>query len=192
VWHSERPGRNGDALGCRDRQLEPAPPPALRGERPPPPDGPVLPPVSPWIVGCPLWHALPRLASPAPGFTRYDAIAAPRFIGLQQRYAPAARDLRDPAARRELGAVFHTPPWTGHVWRLPPSPHFLRVVVDRTPPEVPPGPPAGHFFLGVVGDFCRAVRTGEPTVITGLQVLQIQAVVDALYASARARREVAL
>src|SRR5579884_2482328 len=39
--------------------------------------------VSPWIVGFLLWHALPMLASLALSFTRYDAIAAPRFIGAQ-------------------------------------------------------------------------------------------------------------
>ncbi|HZR00894.1 MAG TPA: sugar ABC transporter permease [Chloroflexota bacterium] len=39
--------------------------------------------VSPWIVGFLLWHALPMLASLALSFARYDAISAPRFIGVQ-------------------------------------------------------------------------------------------------------------
>src|SRR5579884_1953956 len=47
--------------------------------------------VSPWIVGFLLWHALPMLASLALSFTRYDAIAAPRFIG-PQNYADMVAD----------------------------------------------------------------------------------------------------
>jgi predicted dehydrogenase len=230
-------------------------------------------------------------------------------MGLQQRYVPAARYLRDSVERGELGDVFHTRLWTGHVWRLPPSPHFLRsalagggvvaatlvhwldvalwilgnppvatvsaaafakaprlknppppfrdvpggagivaasdvedfavgffrfadgrtlaveanwlqhptsrrvgiqflaelgvaeymplalrwdgdgVVVDRTPPGVASAPEE-HYFVGVVRDFCRAARTGEPGVITGPQMIQVQAVVDAMYRSARLGHEV--
>jgi predicted dehydrogenase len=229
-------------------------------------------------------------------------------MGLQQRYAPAARHLRDLHARRELGHVYHTRLWTGHVWRLPPARHFFRsalagggviaatlvhwldvalwilgnppvagvsaatyakaprlesppppfhdrpdgaqilaeddvedfacglvrfadgstlsleaswlehptsrrvgiqfladrgvaeymplavrrdetgIVVDNTPPNLPSGPEE-HYFLAVARDFCRVARTGEPTVVTGPQMLQVQALVDAMYASARQQRE---
>jgi predicted dehydrogenase len=232
-------------------------------------------------------------------------------MGLQHRYVPAARYLRDLVARRELGAVYHTRLWTGHVWRLPPGAHFFRSalagggvvaatlvhwldvalwilgsppvasvsattfakapglsappppfhdrpegaailaaddvedfaaafirfadgrtltleaswlehptsrrvgiqflaergvaeymplavrfdgdgqVVDRTPPDVA-STPVGHFFLEVARDFVNAAHRAEPTVISGQQMLQVQAVVDAIYASAAARGEVAL
>jgi predicted dehydrogenase len=47
-------------------------------------------------------------------------------MGLEHRFVPASSYLRATLASGELGRVYHTRLWCGHVWRLPPSPHFLR------------------------------------------------------------------
>ena len=47
-------------------------------------------------------------------------------MGLQSRYSPVVSYLRDLLARGELGRVYHTRLQGGHVWQLPPSPHFFR------------------------------------------------------------------
>lgn len=39
--------------------------------------------ISPWALGFLLWHAGPMLASLVLSLTQYDALATPRFIGLQ-------------------------------------------------------------------------------------------------------------
>jgi predicted dehydrogenase len=243
-------------------------------------------------------------------------------MGLQNRYSPAARYLRDvlagdgaPASSEsnsgelpDIGTVYHTRVWCGHILRLPPSRHFfqpelagggviaatavhildaalwmlhnppiatvsastfaraprmpqppppfgsvqeaqrdfrvedfaygmvrfaggstmsieanwfehptkrstgiqflgtagvaeygplaIRLDDGKTAQDLTPGPDVvpqrgGHYFLEVARDFLQAARTGTPTVITGLQMLQVQRLMDRLYESARERREVA-
>jgi predicted dehydrogenase len=233
-------------------------------------------------------------------------------MGLQYRYVPSASYLRDLLGRQELGHVYHTRLWCGHIWNLPPSPHFfqraaagggvvaatavhlldatlwmlgnptvVRVsaatvakaprlnrppppfdqkpegarilaaddvedfavalvrfgdgstlslesswlqhptsrqdgvqflaehgvaeffplavrwdgdgqIVDRTPADMAPGEERGHYFLGVARDFLRAARLGQPTVIRIPEMLQVQAVMDAIYSSAHHGQEVNL
>jgi predicted dehydrogenase len=47
-------------------------------------------------------------------------------MGLEHRYVPASDYLRSIVMRGDLGQVYHTRLWCGHVWKLPPSPHFLQ------------------------------------------------------------------
>jgi predicted dehydrogenase len=232
-------------------------------------------------------------------------------MGLQSRFAPAARYLRDLLARGDLGHVYHSRVWAGHIWRLPPSPHFLHrslagggvvaattvhsldavlwmlgnppvatvsaatfakaprlsqppppfnagpegalvlaaddvedfavafvrfrdgstlsiesswllhqtnrpngtqflaeygvaensplavrqdrdgTVVDRTPTNLP-ATSSGHYFLEVVRSFLQIARSGQPAVVTGPQMLQVQALIDGIYASASQQREISL
>lgn len=230
-------------------------------------------------------------------------------MGLQMRHEPATAYLRELLTARELGLVFHTRLWCGHIWRLPPSPHFLDqdlagggvvaattvhaldavlwmlgsptvatvsasavakapglnrppppfdewtdgarivrdssvedfayalvrfadgttlslesswllhptnrpggiqflcaggvaeygplavrrdidgAVVDATPWDVPNGA-GGHYYLGVARDFVRSATAGRPAIVRPREMLQTQAVIDAIYASAAAGREV--
>jgi predicted dehydrogenase len=92
---------------------------------------------------------------------------------------------------RSTGAVFLA---TGGVAEL--SPLAVRLddgaaVRDVTPSADLLPSRRGHYFLEVARDFVRAARTGEPTPITGEQILQTQGLLDHLYRSARAGREVA-
>jgi predicted dehydrogenase len=62
-------------------------------------------------------------------------------------------------------------------------------VEDRTPTDVAEGSNE-HYFVRVARDFIQAARAGHPTVITAPQMLQVQALIDGIYESARLRREV--
>jgi predicted dehydrogenase len=64
-------------------------------------------------------------------------------------------------------------------------------VVDRTPTDLPAGEQS-HYFLAVAREFLRSVSRSQPTVIRPGEMLQVQAVMDAMYASARERREIGL
>jgi predicted dehydrogenase len=64
-------------------------------------------------------------------------------------------------------------------------------IIDRTPPDQTPRS-VEHYFLPVVRDFLKAARTGQPAIITGSQMVQAQAAIDAIYESARLGREVRL
>ena len=233
-------------------------------------------------------------------------------MGLQHRYSAAAQCLRGVLAGGEFGQVYHTRLWCGHVWTLPPSPHFFQAslagggvvaatavhwldltlwllgnpaartvsaatfaktphlraapppfrntpeaasflasddvedfatawirfvdgstlsleaswlqhqterragiqflaehgvvehlplalrwdgdgeIVDRTPSDLPAIDRGPSSFLPVVRDFLQAARTGQPTLIRGTQMLQVQDIIDAIYISAQRQCEVTL